>query len=101
MSDTTFRYSNFKLNTSTIGPCETVSATVDVQNTGSVLSDEVVQLYVQTAASSVVSPRVRLADFDRVRDISPGSRVTVRLVITPQYLSVIGNEGKSNFWCGS
>ena len=75
--------------------------TVDVQNTGDVLSDEVVQLYVQTAPGSVPSPRVRLADFHRVRDVKPLEKVTVYLVITPQYLSVVQNEGKENFWCGS
>jgi predicted methyltransferase MtxX (methanogen marker protein 4) len=62
-ADTTFGYSNLKLNASSIGPCDTFVATVDVTNTGQVLSDEVVQLYVQSAAAgSVPSPRVRLAD---------------------------------------
>lgn len=98
MLDTTFQYSNFKLNASSIGPCDTVSATVDVQNIGKVLSDEVVQLYLQTPAASVPSPQVRLADFHRVRELSPGSTVTVNLLITPQYLSVIKNEAKDNFW---
>ena len=99
-SDTTFDYSNFQLNASFASPCDVVAATVDVQNTGKVVSDEVVQLYVQTATASVPSPRVRLADFHRVRELLPGSKVTVNLVIKPQYLSVIRNEGQENFWCG-
>ena len=98
-SDTTFEYSNFRLNSSSVSPCDTVGATVDVQNTGSVVSDEVVQLYIQTPTASVPSPQVRLADFHRVRELLPGSKITVNLIITPQYLSVIQNEGKDNFWC--
>jgi beta-glucosidase len=99
-ADTTFGYSNLKLNASSIGPCDTFAATVDVTNTGQVLSDEVVQLYVQSAAAgSVPSPRVRLADFERVRELAPGAKATVHLTITPQYLSVVKEGGKDNFWC--
>jgi beta-glucosidase len=64
-----------------------------------VTSDEVVQAYVTTPHASVPAPRLRLVDFERVRNLAPGAGpVTVRMLLTPQYLSVVREEGLDNFW---
>ena len=88
MSYTTFAYRNLKLNASTVGHCDAVAVSVDVHNTGSVDSDEVVQLYTTTANASVPAPRVRLADFARVH-IKAGAVATVSLSVAPKYHSVV------------
>ncbi len=71
---------------------------VDVSNSvDGVDGEEVVQLYVKTPAATVKAPRVRLADFARVA-IDAGETVTVELVVTPKYFSVVKDEGNSSFW---
>jgi beta-glucosidase len=95
--DTHFTYSNFKLNATSIGHCESISASVSVTNSGSRDGDEVVQLYVETPHATVKAPRLRLADFARVH-IPSGKTVSVDLTVTPKYHSVVKDEGNSSFW---
>merc|ERR1712039_573448 len=87
LSYTSFRYSNLKLATNEIKPCETLQLTVNVKNVGDVTSDEVVQLYVQTPDTTTTSPRIRLADFQRVRLLRPGDLRTVQLSLQPKHHS--------------
>jgi beta-glucosidase len=95
---TRFTYANLKFNTSTIGHCDSIKVSVDVSNSvDGVDGEEVVQLYVKTPDATVKAPRVRLADFARVA-IDAGKTVTVELVVSPKYFSVVKNEGNSSFW---
>ena len=95
---TTFKYSNLKFNASMIGHCDSVGVSVDVSNNvDGVDGEEVVQLYVKTPGATVKAPRVRLADFARVA-IDAGQTVTVQLLLTPKYFSVVKDEGNSSFW---
>ena len=99
-TDTTFSYSNLKINATSVSHCEAVAVTVDVANTGEVDSDEVVQLYVSTPHATVPAPKVRLADFTRVH-IHAGTVTTVALIVSPKAHSVVledvsGSEPK--FW---
>ena len=99
-TDTTFAYSNLKINATSVTHCEAFAVTVDVTNTGKVDSDEVVQLYVSTPHATVPAPKVRLADFTRVH-IHAGTVATVALTVNPKVHSVVlenvaGSEPK--FW---
>ena len=82
LSYTTFEYSNFKINKTSITPNDMVSLQVDVQNTGNVDGDEVLQVYVKTPESpaSLERPIKRLKGFQRVT-IPAGQIKTVSIDI--------------------
>ncbi|HNX79768.1 MAG TPA: glycoside hydrolase family 3 C-terminal domain-containing protein, partial [Prolixibacteraceae bacterium] len=68
LSYTTFAYSNFAISKTSITPNDKITVSVDVQNTGAVDGDEVVQVYVKTPDSpaSLERPLKRLKGFKRV-----------------------------------
>ena len=82
LSYTTFEYSNFSINKSSITPNDKVTVKVDVKNTGGVDGDEVVQIYVKTPDSpaSLERPIKRLKGFKRVT-IPQGQTKTVSIDI--------------------
>lgn len=82
LSYTTFDYSNFTINKSSITPNDKITITVDVENTGDVDGDEVVQIYVKTPDSpaSLERPIKRLKGFNRVT-IPRGQTKTVSIDI--------------------
>ncbi len=82
MSYTTFKYRNFAISKSTITPNDKITVHVDVQNTGSVDGNEVVQVYVRTPDSpaSLERPIKRLKGFERVT-IPAGKVKTVSIDI--------------------
>lgn len=97
LSYTTFNYSKLMIN-STSAPqdafaaCDVIGITVDVTNTGSVIADEVVQVYLNQPSASMPVPRIRLAAFERVYQIAPGTTRTVTLAVWPEWHSVVGNS---------
>jgi beta-glucosidase len=78
LSYTTFRYSNLRLSSGTVSPTGTVTASVDVRNTGARAADEVVQLYTHQRTSRVKQPVKQLRTFGRVH-LAPGQTKTVQL----------------------
>ena len=71
LSYTTFSVSNLHLSSTTMSPNGHITATVDVQNTGSRAGDDVVQLYIHDPVASIVQPVRRLRGFQRVT-LEPG-----------------------------
>ncbi|EDQ86438.1 uncharacterized protein MONBRDRAFT_28325 [Monosiga brevicollis MX1] len=88
LSYTTFNYTALTLNATTIGPCDRLSVSVTVTNTGAMAGDEIVQLYVKQPDASVPVPRVRLGDFARV-SLEAGASALVTLVLEPKYHSIV------------
>ncbi len=82
LSYTTFEYSNFNINRTSISPNDKITISVDVKNTGEVDGDEVVQVYVKTPDSpaSLERPIKRLRGFKRVT-IPRGQTKTVQMDI--------------------
>jgi beta-glucosidase len=80
LSYTTFAYHNLRLAQDTLRADETLVATVEVTNTGSVAGDEVVQLYVAAPSSAVERAPKELKAFARV-SIQPGETRQVRLEV--------------------
>jgi beta-glucosidase len=76
LSYTTFAYSNFALNTSSIAPGEEIVATIDITNTGERAGAEVVQLYVRDPQARVARPEKELKRFAKVQ-LNPGETRTV------------------------
>ncbi len=81
LSYTTFSYGPVQLSTSTVGPGEVVEVTVAVTNTGAVVGDEVVQLYVGDPEATVIRPPKELKAFVRCRGVEPGSTVAARFTL--------------------
>lgn len=76
LSYTTFEYGPLVLSTDLVGADRSVTASVDVTNSGDVDGDEVVQLYVADLEASVARPPKELKGFRRVR-IAAGATTTV------------------------
>jgi beta-glucosidase len=82
LSYTTFAYSNFRISRNTMTPQDKITVSVDVENTGTIDGDEVVQVYVKTPDSpaSLERPIKRLKGFKRVT-IPEGQIKTVSIDI--------------------
>jgi beta-glucosidase len=80
LSYTTFEISGMSLSSSSVSRRGSVTASVNVTNTGSRRGDEVVQLYIHDPVASISQPVRRLRGFERVT-LDPGQsrRVTFRL----------------------
>ena len=87
LSYTTFAYTNLVVPPQ-IDAGEGLRVSVDVENTGQLAGDEVVQLYVSHPAASVPVPIRALQGFARVF-LEPGELRTVSFELTPRQLSLI------------
>ena len=76
LSYTTFSYSHLNLPKA-VKACDDVTLSVMVSNTGTVESDEVVQVYASVPDATVPAPRIRLVAFKRVKAVPPGKSVKV------------------------
>lgn len=107
LSYTSFAYSNLKVDETGIQANQEITLTVDVQNTGGMAGDEVVQLYLKDIQSSVPVPRIQLVAFERIH-LAPDEKQTLTFRITPQQMSLLddaGNwvvePGEFHFWIGN
>ncbi len=72
---------------------ENLQISVEVQNTGAMTGDEVVQLYVANRRSAIGVPIRSLEGFERVT-LKPSERKTVSFSLSPRQLSVVLESGK-------
>jgi beta-glucosidase len=79
LSYTNFSYSNLKLSAKQIKADGSITATVDIKNTGKVTGDEVVQLYIHDVSPSLKRPIKELRGFERIT-LKPGE--TKKVIIT-------------------
>mmetsp|Transcript_25328 Transcript_25328/g.84359 ORF Transcript_25328/g.84359 Transcript_25328/m.84359 type:complete len:316 (-) Transcript_25328:173-1120(-) len=89
LSYTTFAYSSLSLDAASHSACDAVGVTVTVTNTGSVASDEVVQVYLKQPDATVPAPRVRLGAFERIKRLAPGASIAVKLSVPPEARAVV------------
>ncbi|MEA3437768.1 MAG: glycoside hydrolase family 3 C-terminal domain-containing protein [Thermodesulfobacteriota bacterium] len=85
LSYTTFKYSNVKVPKQFIRG-EVFKISVDITNTGSLIGEEVVQLYLGDEKSSVERPEKELKAFRKVM-LNPGEKTTVELTLDEMALS--------------
>jgi beta-glucosidase len=78
LSYTTFKYSNLRTSATAVSGKGQVTVSVTLQNAGTRLGDEVVQMYVQHVGSSVERPIKQLRGFKRVT-LKPGEIQTVQI----------------------
>ena len=92
LSYTTFSVSNLQLSKSSVSKNGTVTATVDVTNTGSRTGDDVVQLYIHDPVASISQPVRRLRGFQRVT-LKPGEKQTVSFSLDKSDFGFYDNRG--------
>jgi beta-glucosidase len=86
LSYTTFAIANLKVGAPQVKAGSSVAVTADVTNTGSVVGDEVVQLYIHQKAGSDSRPMRELKGFERLT-LKPGETKTVTFSLGPAELS--------------
>ncbi len=107
LSYTDFAYENARLDKAKIGTNESTTLRFEVTNTGAIMGEEVVQLYVNDLLSSVARPVMELKGFQRIM-FKPGEKKTIEFKITPEMLSMLNSDmkkvvepGKFNLMIGS
>ena len=92
LSYTTFRYSNIKAP-STVKTTENVKISVDVENSGAMDGDEVVELYAKILDSQVPVPIHALQGFKRMF-MKKGEKETVEFDLKPGQFSIINDKNQ-------
>jgi len=86
LSYTTFSYKNLRTSAETMAKDGSVTASVDVTNTGTRAGDEVVQLYVKHDGSAVERPKQDLRGYSRL-SLAPGETKTVTMKVDARSLA--------------
>lgn len=86
LSYTSFEYGDITLSASSAAKGATVTAQVEVHNSGSVDGQEVVQLYIQDLFGSVTRPIKELKGFKKIA-LKAGERQMVTFEVGPEQLS--------------
>jgi beta-glucosidase len=94
LSYTTFSVSNLRLSAPTMDARSgSVTAHVDVTNTGSLAGDEVAQLYINDPVASFSQPVRRLRGFQRVT-LEPAQTTTVSWTLSRKDVGFYDNDGR-------
>lgn len=100
LSYTQFKYSDLKLKSDTIKPCDGLSVTVVVTNTGSRDGDEVVQVYlIPPEIKGITVPLQELVQFSRIY-IKSGSKASPTLAVSSYMLSLVDIKGDRYIYPG-
>jgi beta-glucosidase len=91
LSYTTFAYSNLRIPSTVSGG--DVKISVEVENTGTVAGEEVVQLYVHRAGSSWPDPIRSLVGFERV-SLQPKRKRLVEFTVSAAQISRVNGKGE-------
>jgi len=94
LSYTQYRYSNPRLNATTLARGQSASVSVDVENTGQRAGDEVVQVYVSDVVTSLTWVNKALKGFARVH-LLPGQRKTVSVSLPWEAFQLVDADGRS------
>jgi beta-glucosidase len=97
LSYTKFDYKNLKLSDAQLAPDGSLTASVEISNTGARAGADVVQLYVRDLDPKVDKPVRELKGFSKVA-LQPGESKTVQFRLTPRdlaYFDVAGHQWKA------
>jgi beta-glucosidase len=92
LSYTTFGYAHLKLSQSELAPDGSVTASVDITNTGKRAGAEVVELYVHDTKPKIDKPVRELKGFAKVA-LQPGETKTVQFTLQPRALAYFDTPG--------
>src|SRR5439155_20987791 len=93
LSYTTFSVANLRLSSATTSARGSITASVDVTNTGNRAGDEVVQLYIHDPVASISQPVRRLRGFQRLT-LNPGQRSSVTFTLDKSDFGFYDKSGK-------
>ncbi|HZI33568.1 MAG TPA: glycoside hydrolase family 3 C-terminal domain-containing protein, partial [Candidatus Binatia bacterium] len=93
LSYTTFGYNRLKLSKSDLKPDGSITASVDITNTGKRVGAEVVELYIHDLHPKIDKPVRELKGFSKV-SLKPGETKTVQFQISPRDLAYFDVPGK-------
>jgi len=93
LSYTTFGYSNLEINPHQGQSKGDISVFVDIENTGKIKGDEVVQLYFKDLFSSVTVYDSQLRGFERV-SLAPGEKKKVEFILHQDDFSLLNKNMK-------
>jgi len=99
LSYTTFSYSDIKLSKANLKGNETLTATVNVSNTGKFAGEETVQLYISDPVASVSRSVKDLKGFQKIM-LQPGESKEVTFKITPEQLKFFNSDLKYDWESG-
>jgi beta-glucosidase len=91
LSYTTFAYSDLVISPDSLGIGDSIEVRCTVRNTGARTGDEVVQLYLRDAVSSVARPVQELRGFRRIA-LAPGEEAVVRFRVAPEALAMLDRD---------
>jgi beta-glucosidase len=108
LSYTSFKYSNLRTSADNFKKDGGMTVSVEVQNAGKRMGDEVVQLYVKHLNSKVQRPVQELRGFQRIT-LQPGEKKTVSIPLPAESLAYwdtdkqkfVVEEGKIEIMMGS
>jgi len=86
LSYTTFKYSNLRTSSESIPANGEITVSVDIQNTGARIGEEVVQMYVSHLGSKVERPIKELKGFRRI-SLQPNETKTVQIPLKAEAIS--------------
>jgi beta-glucosidase len=93
LSYTTFAYRDLRIDAPRAGSGEDIRVSVVVSNTGDAAGDEVAQLYLREAVTSVVTPVESLKGFSRIH-LKPGESRTVEFGVKQSEIAVWNARGE-------
>ncbi len=94
LSYTTFKYSDLRVLTPTVGSGDSLRVTVQITNTGTRAGAEVAQLYIGFGEHAQEMPVKLLRDFEKVR-LAPGETRVVRFGVSPKDLGWYNPDRKA------
>jgi beta-glucosidase len=94
LSYTSFAYSHLKLSTAALRAGDSLTAEVDVTNTGTLAGDEVAELYLLPPATGNegLSPKLQLDGFERIH-LAAGESRHLTFQLGPRQLSEVDRQG--------
>jgi beta-glucosidase len=92
LSYTTFTYRNLQIDPVNVKAGDPISIQVDVENTGKMPGDEVVQLYLKDVKASLPVPLLHLQGFTRIH-LAPGENKIVQFTLTSSQMSFADENG--------
>jgi beta-glucosidase len=93
LSYTSFAYSDIRLSKTQLKGNETLTASVNITNSGKIAGEEVVELYIQDPVASVSRPVKELKNFKRIM-LQPGEVREVSIDITTKDLMFFNSDLK-------
>ncbi len=91
LSYTKFEYSHLQLSSKKMKASDQLELSFELTNTGKMVGDEVVQLYLRDRVGSICRPVSELKGFDKIK-LNPGETRTIRFTLTKELLSFYNDQ---------